>query len=179
MDQQATRTTFRRFMRASHRDIGFFVIGLCLLYGLSGIVLIYRGTDIFKRETLIKRNIGPGLDASALEASLRLRDFAVLKAEGDSLYFRYGQRDDGRYNRATGEAAYTGQEYPRWLNRLIALHKVNSRSFRSHFSVVFGLLLAFLALSSFWMFEAGSRKCRRGLCLSAAGVAGAIILILL
>jgi len=166
-------------MRAAHRDIGFFVIGLCLLYGTSGVVLIYRGTNIFKRETPIKRNIGPGLDASSLEASLRMKDFEVLRTEGDSLCFRYGQREDGRYNRATGEASYTSQEYPRWLNRIIALHKVNSRSFKSRFSAVFGVLLAFLALSSFWMFEAGSKRFRRGLCLSAAGIAGAIILILL
>jgi len=35
------------YMRVLHRDIGFFIAGLLIIYALSGIVMIYRDTSYF------------------------------------------------------------------------------------------------------------------------------------
>ena len=40
-------------IRSLHRDIGFFIIGLTIIYSMSGIVLTYRDTNFLKHETLI------------------------------------------------------------------------------------------------------------------------------
>ena len=37
-------------MRIIHRYLGFFLAGIMAVYALSGIVLIFRDTNIFKKE---------------------------------------------------------------------------------------------------------------------------------
>ncbi len=64
-----------RWMRILHRDIGFFVIGLTIIYCISGIVLTYRKTDFLKSETKVTRKIKPELQAEQLGEVLRLRRF--------------------------------------------------------------------------------------------------------
>ena len=48
-------------MRSLHRDLGYFVIGLTLIYALSGIVLSGRGLgwleQDFKSQAVINQNI--------------------------------------------------------------------------------------------------------------------------
>ena len=42
----------RRLLRVIHRDLGYFVVGTCLIYGISGILLNHLGTSdpAFKTE---------------------------------------------------------------------------------------------------------------------------------
>ena len=44
------RKSANYYMRIFHRYAGFFIFGFVILYGLSGIVLIYRDTDFMKQE---------------------------------------------------------------------------------------------------------------------------------
>jgi len=45
---------FRRFLRIIHRDIGYFVVGITLVYGISGILLNHLGTSDPAFQTEIK-----------------------------------------------------------------------------------------------------------------------------
>ncbi|MFV0437444.1 MAG: hypothetical protein ACK5PS_08650 [Desulfopila sp.] len=59
--KKSTTLPLQKWMRIAHRDIGFFVIGLTVIYCISGIMLTFRDTGFLKSETTIERNIGPGL----------------------------------------------------------------------------------------------------------------------
>lgn len=159
-------------MRALHRDLGYFAAGLTVIYALSGIVQIYRDTDLLQRDTRIERKLPPDLGPSELGQSLHLRDLKVTRTQGDSLYFR-----DGVYDRSTGNVAYSSKDFVFPLNRFVSLHKASSKSPVHWLTVAYGALLFFLALSSFWMFRGGTSLFRRGMYLAAAGIVAAVLLL--
>jgi hypothetical protein len=80
------RKLLRYTMRSLHRDISFFLIGLTIIYTISGILLIYRDSDFLKHEVNTEREIKPNLSESDLGMALHARDFKVLKTEGDLVY---------------------------------------------------------------------------------------------
>ncbi len=161
-------------IRSLHRDIGFFVIGFTIIYSISGIVLIYRDTDFLKHETLVEKTLSPNMEASELGKVLHLRDFKILKNEGEIEYFQ-----NGTYNKVTGFVKYSKKELPTILNNFNNLHKASSKNLKHLFSTIFGILLFFLAISSFWMFKTKTKLYRRGICIAGLGVVCAIILLVL
>ncbi len=152
-------------MRALHRDVGLFFIGLALVYSLSGIILIHRDTGFLMRDVHIERKLPANLDPEELGDLLRLRGFQVEKTDGDIVHFR-----GGTYNKATGMVAYTSRELPFVLKRFVGFHKTISSKSSHWAAMLFGVLLAFLAVSSFWMYPKGSSAPRRGIILATAGV---------
>jgi len=171
MNNATEKKSMTRTMRSLHRDIGFLLIGLTLMYAASGIVLIYRDSGFLKQETRVETDIARGLPAKALESALHLRRLKVEKQEGDVIHFNYGT-----YDAATGHAAYTIQEYPWIIQKLNALHLAPSASALHYFGILYGALLIFLAVSSLFMFRPGTKPFRRGIILSAGGVALAALL---
>ena len=43
-----TMKDFRIYMRLGHRYVGFFMVGIMLVYSLSGMLLVFRDTDFLK-----------------------------------------------------------------------------------------------------------------------------------
>lgn len=167
--------TKRRYtMRSLHRDIGFFVIGITIIYGLSGILLVYRDTGLLKSEKVVEKTIQPNLKASQLGAVMHVRAVKVVKEEGDVIYFQ-----NGNYNAATGELNYTANQLPSFLNKLNQFHKTSSRNVVHYISIIYAVLLLFLAISSFWMYKPKSNMFKRGLYLTGAGLVLAILLLLI
>ncbi len=161
-------------MRSLHRDIGFFVIGLVIIYSLSGIVLIYRDTGFMKTEKLIERTLSPNMDASELGKVLYVREVKVLKEEGGIVYFQ-----NGNYNKVTGEIKYSSKELPFILTKFNKLHKAPSRNVIHWVSLIFGILILFLAISSFWMYKPKTKMFRRGIFIAGIGVVIAVIILVL
>lgn len=161
-------------IRSLHRDIGFFVIGITIIYCVSGILLVFRDSDFLKHEVNTERQIRPNLSESDLGMTLHQMNFKVLKTEGDIMYFQ-----NGTYNKATGIAKYKEKVLPEYLGSTIKIHKVSSRSAMMCISVVYGALLLFLAISSFWMFKLKSKAFKKGMYITAIGVITAVILLAL
>jgi hypothetical protein len=168
------RKSVSYYMRSLHRDIGFFVIGLTLIYTISGILLIYRDSDFLKHEVNTEREIKPNLSESDLGMALHARDFKVLKSEGDLVYFQ-----NGTYNKATGLVQYKEKVLPSAFSSSIKLHKTSSRSATRWISIAYGILLLFLAISSFWMFKSKTKLFRRGVSVAIGGCIVAVILLMI
>ncbi len=168
------KKTIQQLMRSLHRDIGFLMIGITLIYGISGVVLVYRDTNFLKSEKQIEKQLQPNLSADQLGNELRMRSFKVEKNEDDIIYF-----GNGTYNKTTGLAKYTENSLPAFLNKISGLHKASSKSKTHWFTIVFGVLLLFLAISSFWMYKKSSKSFKRGMVFSAIGLVAAIIMLLL
>lgn len=168
------KRSFGYYMRLLHRDIGSFLIGLTIIYCVSGIVLIYRDTDLLRHEKLIEKKLSPNLDECELGKALWKRDFKIIKSEGQLVYFK-----NGTYNKATGIVQHTENELPSFLNSLNRLHKSPSKNLVHWFTLVYGILLLFLAVSSFWMFKPKTKQFRRGIILAIVGILAALVLVYL
>lgn len=161
-------------MRALHRDIGFLMIGLTVIYCLSGVILVYRNTDVFTVDKEYNESIQKNLDASELSKALGLRRLRVEKEVGDSIWFNYGV-----YDKHSGVAQYTIETYPDFIWTINGFHKSRSGDGVHWFAVVYGVLLLFLALSSFWMYKPKSKSFKRGIVISAIGIVLAAIALFL
>ncbi len=163
-----------KIMRNLHRDIGFLMIGLTIVYCISGIILVYRDTDVFTIDKQYIENIKPGLRAEELGRALQLRRLNVEKEVGDTIYFNYGS-----YCKSSGVANYTINTYPDAVWTINTFHKIKSKSGMSWIAVVYGILLLFLAISSLWMYKLRSKKFKRGILLTVVGLVIAIAALML
>lgn len=152
-------------MRVLHRDIGFFIIGLIVIYSISGIVLTFRDTNFLKFQKQVEQKLETNLQANELGQALRMRRFNVETENAEIIDF-----GTGTYNKETGLATYTVYELPAILDRFNRLHKTASSSGASPFTATLGFLLLFMAVSSLWMFKTRSPHFKRGLVLTLAGI---------
>ncbi|MFT6416491.1 MAG: putative iron-regulated membrane protein, partial [Dokdonia sp.] len=58
-------------MRIFHRYLGFFLAGIMAVYAISGIVLIFRDADTFKKTVTIERTLTPKLSEKTLGAAIK------------------------------------------------------------------------------------------------------------
>jgi len=161
-------------MRALHRDIGFFAVGLVIIYALSGIVLVFRDTSFLKHGVQIEKILSPNIESSEIGKALQLKEFKLTKEDDEIIYFQ-----EGTYNKTTGVANYTKQEIIFPLNRFIELHKSTGKGITHYFSVIFGGFLLFMVISSFWMYKKSSNLFRRGIYIAGAGVVLTLLLLLI
>ena len=168
------------YMRILHRDLGYLALGLTLVFALSGVILIYRGTDFLKSPVSVETTLPQQMSAPDLAGKLHVRRLEVTKTEGEVIHFQDGANlRDGVYNRETGEASFIRKQFPDFVERCLRIHMINnSKAFHIIF-VVYGFLLVFLALSSLWMYKPGTRNFRRGLLLSCSGVVLTVAMIVI
>lgn len=162
----------RWYMRYLHNKIGFFIVGLVIIYGLSGILQTYRDTDLLKHDVRNEKKIAPNLTEEKLGSALKLRNLKVERTEGTTLYFK-----EGSYNSATGEAVYTTKEWYSWINSITSLHKAPSKNVVHYFTTLFAVALLFMSISAFWMFKPGTKLFSSGVYLTIAGIVAAILLL--
>ncbi|GAK90615.1 hypothetical protein JCM19297_1931 [Nonlabens ulvanivorans] len=159
-------------MRLFHRYLGFFLAGIMAIYAISGIVLIFRDSDVMKREVSYTKTINAQLNEKALGQAIGDKRLKVEKVNGDVLIFK-----NGDYNKATGTVNYTKMELPYVLDKMTHLHKAKSSQPLFFLNITFGLGLLFFVLSSFWMFMPGSSIFKKGMYYTAAGVVLALVLL--
>lgn len=152
-------------MRAIHRYLGYFLAGIMFVYSLSGIVLIYRDTDVFKIEKQIEKEVDPEISNEKLGRALRIRDLKITKTEGDILFF-----DEGTFNTKTRVANYTSIELPFVLKKLTHLHKATTEDPLYWLNIFFGMSLMFFVISAFWMYRPKTTIFRNGIIFTIAGI---------
>ncbi|MFZ4726404.1 MAG: hypothetical protein ACOYMD_13290 [Paludibacter sp.] len=169
-----SKKSINYYMRSLHRDIGFFLVGLTVIYCISGVILIYRDTDFLRHDKLTEKKLPPNMDECELGKMLWKRDFKILKCEGNILYFQ-----NGTYNKVSGVVKYNEKELPSFLSKFNRLHKSPSKNLVHWFTTIYGILLLFLAVSSFWMFNSKTKLFRRGIFIASIGIGAALILLLI
>ncbi|MBU2549753.1 MAG: PepSY domain-containing protein [Proteobacteria bacterium] len=167
-------SSLNKQMRTWHRYIGFFVVGLTVVYSISGVLLIFRDTDFLMSETHVQEKLAPNMSAIELGMTLHTRTFKVLNETDKVLRF-----DKGTYNKVTGEASYLRMDWPAWLRAIHGLHRVSSQDSRIWFAILYGVSLLFLAVSSFWMYSPRVKHFKRGVYISIAGGVAALLLIII
>lgn len=159
-------------MRVYHRYLGFFLSGIMAVYALSGVTMIFRNTDFLKSEVKTETALAPNLSDEELGKELKIREFKVDKAEGDTLYYR-----GGTYNKISGMAVQKSKKLPYVLDKMTKLHKANTNSPLFFLNIFFGASLLFFVISAFWMFMPDSPMFKKGLYFALGGLVLTLILI--
>jgi hypothetical protein len=165
------KSSIVKIMRALHRDIGFLLIGIMVIYALSGIQLNYRNLFTYSTET--ETTLTPNMSLTELASQLRMRDTRGATTEGDITTFT----DGSTYNASTGKAV-TVRDTVIWpIDKFNALHKNGGRGISKIITTIAAAMLFFLAISSFWMYPTKNRNFKRGIILAVVGFAIAIYLL--
>ena len=162
----------KNYFRIIHRYLGFYLGGIMAVYSISGIALIFRKTDTFKKVVEITKTISPNLSVKDLESTLKIKNLYVNNIEGNIVYF-----DNGRYNKLTGEVVYSKKELPFFLKKMQTLHKATTKSPVYWLNIFFGISLLFFVISSFWMFLPSTSVFKKGIYFSLAGIVMTVIIL--
>ncbi len=163
-----------KFMRVTHRYLGYFMAGIMTVYAISGVLLVYRDTDLLKKDKFHDKVIAKNLNEKDLGKELKIKNFEVTKTENDILHFK-----GGTYNSITGQAKYSKKELPFVLDKMTKLHKSASKDKLGGLNILFGVSLFFFVVSSFWMFNPKSKAFRRGMIFAVVGFLVSIILLII
>lgn len=162
----------RSFMRITHRYLGYFLAGIMAIYALSGVLLVYRDTDFLKKEKQYDKTVAAHLSEKELGKELKIKGLEVEKTEGNILYFK-----QGTYDTASGKTKYSKKELPFLLDKMVKLHKSQSKETLSPLNTFFGISLFFFVISSFWMFNPKSKAFKRGIKFTIAGLIISVLLL--
>lgn len=168
----SSNSNYQKNFRIIHRYLGFFLAGIMTVYALSGIVLVYRETDLFKIEKNVEKVIKPGLSEENIAREIRVRELTDSKIDGNTVYFKNGQ-----YNSETGEIKYIAKQLPYILDRFTRLHKTSTKNPLYWLNLFFAASLLFFVISAFFMFKPKTEHFKKGLYFTGAGLVFTVILL--
>lgn len=175
--------SFRYWLRVIHRDIGFLMVGLCFVYGISGIILNHmNGKDpayITKEYSL---QLGQSLTPDELkilwgdkEDLPKLNKVVPIDDTHYRLLFSGGT---GVYDSINGKAEYekyTKRKFVYWINRL-HYNKVKGWNVMAD---LFALSLVFFAVSGLFMVKGKNGLAGKGKYYLIAGLLIPVLYILI
>lgn len=182
MVERKKRNSLKKWLRILHRDLGFLMVGISLVYGLSGILLNHmnEGDPAYKtvEETLtFERNLST---ATLTEAWNARGDLPVLKLvrEGNLSHQVLLDGGVGIYHIETGELSYehhTKRPFVFWINKL-HYNKIGGWTLMAD---LFAVSLIFFALSGLFIVSKKQGVMGRGKWLLIAGLLIPILYILI
>jgi hypothetical protein len=155
-----------------HRYLGFFLAGIMAVYAISGVTLIYRDTDVFKKKKEIEKILKPNLTAAQVGKELKIRKFKATGETAEAIQFI-----NGTYNKTTGITNYTKIETPIILKKLQNFHKSETGDPLYYLNIFFGVSLLFFVVSAFWMFLPSTKIFKKGIWFAAAGLVLTLVLL--
>lgn len=162
------------YFRIIHRYLGFYLAGIMAVYAISGITLIFRKGDTFKKNVVETVQLKPQLDTQTLAIELKIKNLNFTKNVGEIYFF-----DQGQYNIKTGEARYTVKKIPVVLDKMQKLHKATTQSPVYWLNIFFGGSLLFFVISAFWMFLPSTTVFKKGVIFSVLGFIMTVIILFL
>ncbi len=169
-----------KLLRNWHRDIGYFVVAISLVYGISGILLTHK--DAFPVISTTETNdfFLPHLDIAGFSGqwSQHYADMALTKClkSHDDIKF-YFDGGSGRYNTKTGEVSFENYKKHKGIALFVSLHSNQIKGWK-HLADLFSIALIFLAVSGLAMVKGKNGFKKRGLWIMLGGVALVVVLIL-
>lgn len=158
--------------RVIHRYLGFFLVGILAVYAISGITLIFRKTDTFKKTIIKEIRLNKDTSTQDLGKILEIKEFKVDSTRSEIVYFK-----EGNFNKNSGKLIISKKEYPFLLDKMMKLHKATTNSPIYWLNIFFGLSLLFFVISSFWMFLPSTSTFKKGVIFSLLGFLMTILIL--
>lgn len=146
--------SIRYYLRVIHRDLGYLTVGLCIIFGISGIFLNHIKTS--NREYSIKKGslfIGNDLDENLITKNWDSSRLPRLKAvfRIDSANYRLMLESGmGTYNAKNGKVNYETSKRNHFVYWINTLHRNQIKGW-SITGDIFALILIFLAISGMFI----------------------------
>lgn len=178
--------------RQWHRDLGYLVIGITIIYSLSGIMLSFRDLHIFEKEYILNTKIEKNatnvetkiIDAfSNIKQKQELPSHVIKKSVIDSIkiiedtdtYTKYqvSRKKNMKiitYYKNSGEVIYSISAYPTFIKPFIDAHKSSSQDRWAYLALAYSIILFFLAISAIFMVKGKYGFKQRGVYLTLLGV---------
>ncbi|PLY07022.1 MAG: hypothetical protein C0625_07455 [Arcobacter sp.] len=178
--------------RSLHRDLGYFFIGITLIYAISGFVLSARGLGWFKYDYNFQTNISKNISSDDFKEKLieeakdgkldyiykfgtkdvvkrNIKRLVFKKEENKILYFDYKYMHIN-YHINSGLTNIKYNSYPAFLQLFISSHLSTNNKVWFYLAMVYSIVLAFFALSAIVMVKGKYGFKKRGLFLMLAGI---------
>ncbi len=169
----------RPWLRALHRDAGYFIVGLTIVYAVSGIAVNHVGdwdpsfVNVERRHTVDP----PIPDDDSAAATVVLGALGIDEAPKETFRTEATELSislEGRtltVNTATGAVLEQGQD-PRFFLRVANwLHLNRGKKAWTYFADAFAVLLLFLAISGLFMIPGRKGLLGRGALIATLGAA--------
>ncbi len=168
-----TKKQFIKWLRILHRDLGYFVVGISLVYALSGIILNHRGKGNPSYSTKSYTEIFPqNLNSNEFRAywTKEKNDIQIKKIipSNDLIKF-YLKGGKGEYETQTGNVifeVYKKKPFVAFINRL----HFNRKKGWVIFADFFAFSLIFFAISGLFMVQGKNSFRRRGIWIMLIGI---------
>jgi hypothetical protein len=163
----------RSWLRAIHRDLGYFVVGMTLVYAISGILLNHRdgGNPSVGKEEIIKQFPS---QLSKEDFSLMWEDElspykinAIINENGN--YKIYTDGGSGNYNLETGSLTLTFFHKRPFFEFINKLH-YNQKAGWTFFADFFAVALIALVVSGLFIVKGRRGFLKRGVWFMSLGV---------
>ncbi|MCJ8326917.1 MAG: hypothetical protein MJK08_07425 [Campylobacterales bacterium] len=186
------KKSFSNIMRSLHRDLGYFVIGLTLIYTITGIVLSGRALGWLEQTYVIEKNLSKNISkkefTKQLEISLKVLDIkndipiSIIKSASKNIkYFKFLEEKDNilyfkarsnniNYNTKSGNVIYKYISYPPYLKSVISAHKATNEKLWFYLAILYSIILSFLAISAIFMVKGKFGFKKRGIYFMLAGI---------
>lgn len=171
----------RQICRVWHRDLGYFLIGACVIYGLSGMALSLRryNVNFLCAKESFSTSLSPALSADSLKIEWqtnpdKLPNVREVKTtpQGYELVLRSGM---AQYDATTGAVLGTSYTPTEFLKLLHRMHFNAQGSFKI-MGILFGFSLLFLAISGVIVVAGKRGFMRRGVWFMIGGIALVVFL---
>ena len=186
------KKSFSNIMRSLHRDLGYFVIGLTLIYTITGIVLSGRALGWLEQTYVIEKNLAKYITKTEfiekLELSFKeldsksdipisimksanknIKRFKFLEEKDNILYFK-ARSNNINYDTKSGNVIYQYISYPPYLKSVISAHKASHEKLWFYLAILYSIILSFLAISAMFMVKGKFGFKRRGIYFMLAGI---------
>ncbi|NQY53261.1 MAG: hypothetical protein HRT42_06765 [Campylobacteraceae bacterium] len=186
------KQSFSHIMRSLHRDLGYFVIGLTLIYTITGIVLSGRALGWLEQTYVIEKNLAKYITKTEfiekLELSFKeldsksdipisimksanknIKRFKFLEEKDNILYFK-ARSNNINYDTKSGNVIYQYISYPPYLKSVISAHKASHEKLWFYLAILYSIILSFLAISAMFMVKGKFGFKRRGIYFMLAGI---------
>lgn len=165
------KVSLNSFLRGAHRDIGYFVTGVLLIYALSGIFLTHK--NLFPATKTVRGQLvlPVGAEGQVFEEiwDKYLADKKLIRCtdKGEQIDF-YMESGKGFYLKKTGELRYEFYLQNKFILLLNQFHENQIKGWRTVADLFAGMLL-FLAISGLFLARGKNGFRRRGIWLFFAG----------
>ena len=186
------KKSFSHIIRSLHRDLGYFVIGITLIYTITGIVLSGRALGWLEQTYVIEKNLAKYITKTEfiekLELSFKeldsksdipisimksanknIKRFKFLEEKDNILYFK-ARSNNINYDTKSGNVIYQYISYPPYLKSVISAHKASHEKLWFYLAILYSIILSFLAISAMFMVKGKFGFKRRGIYFMLAGI---------
>lgn len=188
----AKKKSLSNIARTLHRDLGYFFIGVTLLYAITGFILSVRGLgwfkEVYKFETTISQNIPIDKFKTQLLTEAKngrlsyiyktetkkvvkknIKRLVFVEKQNKTLLF-HSKYLKLNYNPNTGLTHIEYKAYPAYLQVFLSAHLSSNNTPWFYMGIIYSLVLAFFAISSLFMVKGKYGFERRGIYLFGLGI---------